>query len=320
MTYSTDTLPDVSNHSKAHTGHHLNWVGMEKIGLPIELILSDGSPVTTHAMIDIFVSLDSEVKGIHMSRLYASLNERLANNPVTFESLNALLTRVLDSHEGISESAMIRLAFDLPLQRKALLSDNSGFQLYSIVINQKLRNERSEASLEITIPYSSTCPCSASLANQLNAEKLSRHFTGDTVDKAELLQWLRDENTALATPHNQRSYAYIKMLLSQGEWDKLDYWITQIEEAIGTPVQTAVKREDEQEFARLNGSNLMFCEDAARRIKGLLESLNHVCDYHFKVEHQESLHAHNAVVIDQKKGRPSPFLHWSTNNNFEPVR
>ena len=50
----------------------------------------------------------------------------------------------------------------------------------------------------------------------------------------------------------------------------------------------------------LNGNNLMFCEDAARRIRGFLESLDFVADYWFKVEHQESLHAHNAVVIDQK--------------------
>ena len=65
-------------------------------------------------------------------------------------------------------------------------------------------------------------------------------------------------------------------------------------------MQTAVKRQDEQEFARLNGSNLMFCEDTARRIKSYLETMPNVTDYWFKVEHQESLHAHNAVVIDYK--------------------
>ena len=42
----------------------------------------------------------------------------------------------------------------------------------------------------------------------------------------------------------------------------------------------------------------MFCEDAARRIKLSLEQADFVQDYWFKVEHQESLHAHNAVVID----------------------
>ena len=40
-----------------------------------------------------------------------------------------------------------------------------------------------------------------------------------------------------------------------------------VENSLKTPVQAAVKREDEQEFARLNGQNLMFCEDAARRLQ-----------------------------------------------------
>ena len=45
-----------------------------------------------------------------------------------------------------------------------------------------------------------------------------------------------------------------------------------MEAALGTPVQTAVKREDEQAFARLNAANLMFCEDAARRVAAVLSS------------------------------------------------
>jgi len=44
----------------------------------------------------------------------------------------------------------------------------------------------------------------------------------------------------------------------------------------------------------------MFCEDAARRLKQALENNEKISDYWFKVEHQESLHAHNAVVIDHK--------------------
>ena len=72
-----------------------------------------------------------------------------------------------------------------------------------------------------------------------------------------------------------------------------------IEEIIGTPVQTTLKRVDEQGFANLNAENLMFFEDAAQRIKLALERMSFVKGYWFEVEHRESLHAHNAVVIDQ---------------------
>ncbi len=45
----------------------------------------------------------------------------------------------------------------------------------------------------------------------------------------------------------------------------------------------------------------MFCEDAARHIKQALNTLPDIQDFWFKVEHQESLHAHNAVAIATKE-------------------
>ena len=64
--------------------------------------------------------------------------------------------------------------------------------------------------------------------------------------------------------------------------------------------QAAVKREDEQEFARRNGANLMFCEDAARRVKALLESDERVVDWRLVATHRESLHPHDAVATAVK--------------------
>ncbi|TDF39279.1 GTP cyclohydrolase I FolE2 [Alteromonadaceae bacterium M269] len=300
MYQTTSTLPDVSKQPHSTAASPLKWVGMEKIGLPIHLTLSSGLDVATCANVDIFVSLDTTAKGIHMSRLYLKLNEMLANQSLTSARLNKLLASILESHKDLSESAMIKLAFDLPLEKKALLSDNLGHQVYSVSFTQQINAGANKTILELTIPYSSTCPCSASLANQLNADAIDEKFSGTKVDKQELVDWLMSGRAALATPHNQRSYAYIKLELSGDCWGSIDALIFQFEQAIGTPVQTAVKREDEQEFARLNGNNLMFCEDAARRLKQFLESLDFVPDYWFKIEHQESLHAHNAVVIDQK--------------------
>ena len=43
----------------------------------------------------------------------------------------------------------------------------------------------------------------------------------------------------------------------------------------------------------------MFCEDAARKIKGLLEQHNYA-DYWLQINHYESLHAHDAVAIAVK--------------------
>jgi GTP cyclohydrolase I len=65
-------------------------------------------------------------------------------------------------------------------------------------------------------------------------------------------------------------------------------------------VQTAVKREDEQQFALLNGQNLMFVEDAGRKLKGALGADPRLQDFWVRVEHHESLHAHDAVGVFTK--------------------
>jgi GTP cyclohydrolase I len=110
------------------------------------------------------------------------------------------------------------------------------------------------------------------LARQLVEQGFEKAFAHERrVDVARVLAWLRQHGT-LATPHSQRSEAAITVdvavdLPNLGLLDLVDH----IERALGTPVQTAVKRADEQAFAALNGQNLMFVEDAARRIQVALD-------------------------------------------------
>ena len=59
---------------------------------------------------------------------------------------------------------------------------------------------------------------------------------------------------------------------------------------------TAVKRADEQAFALANGQNLLFCEDAARRLHRALRTQNGLLGFALEVVHAESLHAHDAVA------------------------
>jgi GTP cyclohydrolase IB len=105
-------------------------------------------------------------------------------------------------------------------------------------------------------------------------------------------------NGSHATPHSQRSRATVTVRLGKSfEHFPIFELINKVEKTLKTPVQTAVKREDEQEFAKRNGQNLMFCEDAARRIKRELSLDPVYTDFKIKVEHFESLHAHDAVAM-----------------------
>lgn len=294
------TLPDVTSDSNAEKPSTLQWVGMEQIAVPVTMSLQNNNRQTIPAKANVFVSLEkANAKGIHMSRLHMAINQ-LAEHECNQKTIAQLLNDIIESQGDIGHEAKIELTFDALLNKPALLSGESGFQSYPITINAEKRHSGLAFELQLTIPYSSTCPCSASLARQLYAEAIDETFPDATIDKEALLEWAQSPAGTVATPHSQRSYAYFKLALENGYWPDLASLIFQLEELIGTPVQTAVKRSDEQAFAKLNAENLIFCEDAARRLKSGLERMSFVTDYSFKVEHQESLHAHNAVVRDQK--------------------
>ena len=292
-------LPDVTSKQLTTATLPLKWVGMEGIALPI--ILAEQPSSSLSAKANVFVSLDKvDAKGIHMSRLYLRLKESLTNEPLTMVAITALLQTLVSSQEGLSLAARLQLDFELTIRKPALLSGQFGYQTYPVSIRCEYINGQMNTELSLSIPYSSTCPCSAALSRQAMSDAITDQFTEEAVSKEALLAWITSQQGSVATPHSQRSFAYLKLQLQHSALPNFSALIKSFEEVIGTPVQTAVKREDEQAFAKLNAENLMFCEDAARRLKQALENNEQVIDYWFKVEHQESLHAHNAVVIDHK--------------------
>jgi GTP cyclohydrolase I len=302
--FDLNQKPDVASGKTEQNQHTLNWVGMDGIDLPLRLAIGQDTVLSIQAKADCYVSLDDAcAKGIHMSRLYLALNRYAELEVFTPAALAALLRGMLESHDGLSEQAHVRLSFPLMLKRPALLSEYEGWKAYEAEIQCQQAQDRTTVELSIRIPYSSTCPCSASLSRQLQAQALREAFGEGPILLDQVADWIQSRAGSLAPPHSQRSFAYIKV-----QWQPNGYsaffpfaaLVDQIEQALGTPVQTAVKREDEQEFARLNGENLMFCEDAARRIKTELLSMTNVEDFWVKVEHQESLHAHNAIAVATK--------------------
>ncbi len=296
-------MPDIASHAKAQVAGKLDWVGMNDIELPVLLDGPDGRQVQSNARISAFVDLGQpEKRGIHMSRLYLHLDRALAEHSITPASLRHLLRDFLDSHEDLSSKAMIRLDFEYLVRRQALVSDNSGWKGYPISLIASLDGREFSMELAFRVIYSSTCPCSAALARQLIQDKFREDFdSSGTVDAGAVVEWLGSEQGIVATPHSQRSAADIRLQLAPSfEAFPFIQMIDAIEGALKTPVQSAVKREDEQAFALLNGQNLMFCEDSARRVQTALEDQERVTDFWARVSHFESLHPHNAVAIVTK--------------------
>lgn len=291
---TTLTLPDIAAQASQKT-LPLKWVGMCDVALPIHF---QGQTIAAHA--DVGVSLDDgHARGIHMSRLYLAL-AALENMELTPPLLHSVLQCFLESHQGLSNNAYLDLHFGLMLQRPALVSPLRGWKTYPVRLKCRVEHKVFHVELFVQIPYSSTCPCSAALARQAIQQQFLNDFANREVEHHALLEWLGTSRGIVATPHSQRSIAHLEVRLKPGmQTLRIEALINGAEGALGTAVQTAVKRADEQAFALANGQNLMFCEDAARRLHLALREQPWIDGFSVRVEHAESLHAHDAVAVSQ---------------------
>ena len=295
---ATNPLPDVANDAVA-LARPLDWVGMDNIALPVRLPGPDGSLLQVAASVDVAVDLrDAGARGIHMSRLYLRLQEAFASEAITPGGLRKVLASFIESQQGLSGAARVAVRYDHLLKRGALASDNAGWKNYPVAIEATLADGHLKVALALAVEYSSTCPASAALSRQVNAQRFAEDFAAARPLSTEVVRdWLASERGLAATPHAQRSRAQVRVEMKPA-FDELPVaaLVDVLEAALGTPVQTAVKREDEQAFAELNAANLMFCEDAARRIAAALKSDPRVEHFDATVSHFESLHPHDAVA------------------------
>ncbi|MFZ8199547.1 GTP cyclohydrolase FolE2 [Alteromonas portus] len=290
-------LPDVTTEQSSAQVPVIDNVGMQGIAIPLHVLGKRGERLASQAKVDVTVSLDHpNAKGIHMSRLYNLLQQYLSNKDLHKSALLSLMNSLIESQDGLSKSAQLNLHFDLTVSRPALISRMSGYQSYPASLCIKRSPERYVAQLKLRVPYSSTCPCSASLSRKALSEVFVQQFEGKDLSVEDMGAWLASKQASIATAHAQRSFADITLDLANNDIPDFVGIIDLVETALGTPLQTAVKREDEQAFAKRNAENLMFVEDSVRRLHAALSKYYQATYFRVKVEHQESLHAHDAIA------------------------
>ncbi|MFN8791094.1 MAG: GTP cyclohydrolase FolE2 [Bdellovibrionales bacterium] len=274
----------------------LKWVGMSEVQMPVRW-RGHQIPVALQAQVNL---KDGSKRGIHMSRLYQHLVQDLSTNELSWSGLHGLAQKFVVSQEGLSDCSRLQIQMQWPRLRSALKSELSGWRLYPVEMEVETGPGLDLAHLSVEILYSSTCPASSALSREVWKEDFSKKFQpSSSLSSSAVLGWIDSHSGMPAAPHAQRSRARVRVSFPVGSGCpeiSADQLIDSLEQILTTPVQTAVKRVDEQEFARLNGQNPMFCEDAARRVQGWLESCKFLSGYHGLFEHQESLHPHNAVA------------------------
>lgn len=272
------------------SGLAIDKVGINRFRIPMSYPHKDGTIVNHDTIASMYVTLASGKTGINMSRLPLILIDETQKDSISLAFVKNVLDRYRselrdDKKEELIDGAFLKLRFSYPIKQNSLMSNNWGWQYYECELEGKNIKGQFQAFLTVNYEYSSTCPCSASMARQYEQE----YKDGQV-----------QVGTGLATAHAQRSRAKVTIQFDPSLIYYIEDLVALLKRAIPTETQVAVKRVDEQFFAILNGEHPMFVEHATRRLSVELNADPKILDWVASVEHYESLHSHNAIGVISK--------------------
>ena len=289
-----DNMPDLQNGE--FKGIPIDFVGISDFHLPIRIRQKDGKTQEVMASISGSVSVDSVNRGINMSRIIRTFYK---NADQVFD-INVLEKVLRDYQKDLkSFDAHILMNFKYRIWQDALVSKKDdgtpegGWQYYNVTFDTNLDvNNEFKKIIHFDYIYSSACPCST-----------------------ELSIYNAYQEGVYCIPHSQRSIAHVSVEFTDMVW--IEDLLDMCRQAIPTETQVFVKRADEANFAWLNGSNVVFAEDAIRRLYDVLNNCDAIRDFKVICSHRESLHSHNAVAVITKGIKDSIFNHHVSQLEFQ---
>jgi GTP cyclohydrolase I len=291
-----DSMPDLQNNE--FVGIPIDFVGIQGMHLPLKVREQNGDIQEVMANVTGTVSLDASNRGINMSRILRSLYKS-KDDIFDINKIEEVLRNYQKDLETFD--AHILMNFKYRMWQDSLRSTNDynlpegGWQYYNVTFDCNLDvSGEFKKVMWVDFIYSSSCPCSTALSEHA---ALSRSVFGIS--------------------HSQRSVARIGLDLDELVW--IEDVINSCREALLTETLVYCKREDEQAFAELNGSQPKFVEDAIRFLANKFNELEGVSDYKIICSHQESLHNHNAVAVITKGKQGSIFNHHVTIGEWESL-
>jgi len=251
-------LPDVQDEVDVR-GIELNDVGISRLRYPTEFL--DGT--TRQAGIgsfDVLVTLPSDRRGTHMSRMVQLVHDHLASiNP---RELPLVMKRVAAKME--IDKAQIRIALPVATSVTSPVSGLEAFQASDLELNAVIDGGTFTLLTSITTQVTSLCPCSKTISDY--------------------------------GAHNQRSD--VTVTISGSEDDPYPVEAAQLVDLIRSvgscAVYPLVKRPDERAITMSAYDHPAFVEDMARDLSLDLRSKN--VGHSVSIRNLESIHSHDAVA------------------------
>ncbi|MDE1182118.1 GTP cyclohydrolase FolE2 [Paraburkholderia sp.] len=239
-------------------------VGVKAVRHPLTVRMPDGSAQPSVGTWNLDVHLPAEVKGTHMSRFVALLEENKAPlEPATFRTM---LASMLDKLEA--EAGRIEVSFPYFVNKTAPVSGVQSLLDYEVTLTGDTRNNVTRVFLKVLVPVTSLCPCS---------KKISQYGA-----------------------HNQRSHVTINAELIDDV--PVEDLIKIAEEEASCELWGLLKRPDEKFVTERAYENPKFVEDLVRDVAVRLNADARIVAYTLEAENFESIHNHSAyAVIEQDK-------------------
>ncbi len=254
-------IPDVQS-SADKRQIPIDKVGIKDIRYPIIIAGPDGAEHHTVAEFNMYVNLPQDVKGTHMSRFIAILNDQ--TDAITVTNFTDILKDMAGRLEA--KSGHIEMTFPYFIEKTAPVSGVKSLMDYHVTFIGEIHDGIPSVNLKVVVPATSLCPCSKKISNY--------------------------------GAHNQRSHITVDAVLNDQMW--IDELVVLIEKQASCEVYSLLKRHDEKFITEHAYDNPKFVEDMIRDVAAQLNAEDRIDAYTLETENFESIHNHSAYAFIEK--------------------
>jgi len=259
-------LPDVQG-SPDQRHLAIQRVGIKGVRHPLTVGTASGLPQPTVGTWALDVHLPETVKGTHMSRFVALLEER--RGALDVASLRALLA-TMAVRLG-AESGRIEVVYPYFITKIAPVSGVESLLDIGVTMTGRIRSGRADVALKVVVPVTSLCPCSKEISDY--------------------------------GAHNQRSHVTIEVDIRPDVTISVEDLVQIAEEEASCEVYGLLKRPDEKYVTERAYDNPKFVEDLIRDVVSRLNDDDRFDGYVVEVENFESIHNHSAYARIERSAR-----------------
>ena len=242
----------------------IEQVGIRGVRHPLSVRTKTGSfPSVGNFEMD--VALPAHVKGTHMSRFIAILQQQ--DKPIDSTSVVSMVSEMLpllDATEG-----RVQFTYTHFVKKAAPVSGVESLMDYEVTWMSKGKKNADgsidvELNLRAVVPVMSLCPCSKEISD--------------------------------FGAHNQRSHVTMTVALDPQTKMTVEDLVTTAESEASSELWGLLKRPDEKWVTERSYSNPKFVEDLVRDVAGQLKADERILSFVVEAENFESIHNHSAFA------------------------